>query len=97
MTYPATTPPAASRPLWLTRCHGDRYMLTYLPPVIARIVGTRHHDAFEDSGEPISIRHLCEGGVMAQLGLTQPLKPLTPTRVWLAMEFLEPVELDSRE
>lgn len=68
--------------LYLTKCHGGRYLLTVLRPGIARIRGTNHLDAFEQLGEPIAVRHLCEDGVRALFGFT--LEPLTPTRVQVA-------------
>jgi hypothetical protein len=67
--------------LWLTKCHGGRYMLTALSPKIASIRGTPHRDAFERAGEPVSARHLCEPGVLKIFGAI--LEPLIPTRVEL--------------
>ncbi len=72
--------------LWLTKCHGGRYMLTALKPTIGRIRGTPNHDAFERMGEPVSARHLCEFGVTALFQTTVP--PLTPTRVELNGKIL---------
>jgi hypothetical protein len=65
--------------LWLTRCHGGRYLLTRKLPVLAKIEGTNDLDAFEQPGEPISVKHLCEPGVIALLGAALP--PLTPTKI----------------
>ncbi len=67
--------------LWLTKCHGGRYLLTVLKPTIHRIRGTRDMDAFEVPGEPICVKHLCEPGIRAMLGRT--LEPLKPERIEL--------------
>lgn len=73
--------------LWLTKCHGGRYMMTFMPPVIAQIRGSKHDDAFEQVGEPIAVRHLCEDGVRSLFGFT--LEPLVPTRVEVAGRKIE--------
>lgn len=67
--------------LWLTKCHGGRYLLTVLKPTIHRIRGTRNLDAYEVPGEPIAVRYLCEPGVRALLGRT--LEPLQSERIEL--------------
>jgi hypothetical protein len=72
--------------LWLTQCHGGRCLMTVLKPTIASIRGTEHLDAFEQVGEPIAVRYLCEGGIKALLG-TMP-EPLTPTRIELTARYL---------
>lgn len=73
--------------MWLTRVHGGRYLITLFEPVIAKIRGTDHLDAFERVGEPIAIRYLCEGGVKSFIG--EHLPPLTPTRVELSVTILD--------
>ena len=78
--------------LWLTKCHGGRYLLTALKPTIARIRGTEYYDAFEHVGEPIAVRYLCEMGVVSLLGITLP--ELTPTKIELDAKVL-PVKLSS--
>lgn len=72
--------------LWLTKCHGGRYLLTVLPPRIHRIRGTPHMDAFEELGEPIATRYLCEAGIVRLIGA--PLPALTPTRIRLSAELV---------
>lgn len=76
--------------LWLTKCHGGRYCLTKRPPVLHKIDGTKHIDAFDQPGEPVSVRHLCEPIVQMILGRT--LEPLTPTKIEIAARVLEPVD-----
>lgn len=61
-------------------------MLTYLPPTIERIRGTKDMDAFEQVGEPIGIRHLCEGGIKSLFGHLP--EPLTPVRIEIAARYL---------
>lgn len=73
--------------LWLTKCHGGRYLLTVFRPTIHRIRGTPHDDAYEIPGEPIAVRYLCEPGVKALIGTT--LEPLTPTRIRLTGALLQ--------
>lgn len=65
--------------LWLTRCHGGRYILTLLKPEIAQIRGTHIMDAFERIGEPIAVKHLCAAGVKSLMGVE--LEELVPTKV----------------
>lgn len=72
---------------WLTRCFGGRSMLTTLKPVIHRIYGTRHLDAFEAPGEPTAIRHLCEGGVRRLFGFLPD--PLVSVHVRLTAERID--------
>jgi hypothetical protein len=72
--------------LWLTRCHGGRYMVTNHQPIIQRITGTRDLDAFESPGEPVGVRHLCEGGIESLLGHVP--EPLTPVRIELTARYL---------
>lgn len=45
-------------------------------------------DAFEHVGEPISVKHLCEAGVLSLLGVT--LQDLTPTKIELKASLLVP-------
>lgn len=73
--------------LWLTKCHGGRYLLTALRPTISRIRGTEFLDAFERVGEPIAVRYLCEAGVVSLLGTTLP--ELTPTKIEINASLLE--------
>ena len=79
--------------LWLTKVHGGRYLVTALKPIIARIRGTPHMDAFERVGEPIAVRYLCEGGIKSLLGTT--LEPLVPTKVEVTAELLKPLPHES--
>ena len=72
--------------LWLTRCHGGRCIVTYHKPIIQRIFGTRNFDAFEHPGEPVGVRHLCEGGIESLLGHVP--EPLTPVRIELTARYL---------
>lgn len=51
-----------------------------------RIRGTKFLDAFEVAGEPISVKHLCEAGVLALLGRT--LEPLQPQKIELKAEVI---------
>jgi hypothetical protein len=51
-------------------------MLTLYEPVIARIRGTVHEDAYKQPGEPIGIRHLCADGVAKHFG--QQAEALAP-------------------
>ncbi len=70
-------------------------MLTVLPPVIAEIKGLRDaisgapiFDAFERAGEPVAVRHLCQGGVKALLGTLPPY--LSPTQIDLDANYADP-------
>lgn len=45
-------------------------MITYLRPIIAQIRGTQILDAFEELGEPVATKHLCEAGVKSLFGHT---------------------------
>lgn len=80
-------PEPITHEMWLTRCRGGRSMLTCLKPVVKRIYGTRHLDAFAAHGEPIEVKHLCEAGVLRQFGELPEL--LVPRRVRLAAEFVD--------
>lgn len=62
-------------------------MLTHLRPEIHRIEGTRINDAFEVPGEPIGVRHLCEGGIKALFGILP--EELVSRRVKLTAEFVD--------
>jgi hypothetical protein len=73
--------------LWLTKCDGGRYYLTKLRPIIARIRGTDRFDAFERTGEPIAVRHLCAPGIVALFG--SELEPLVPTKIEVTAKFLK--------
>jgi hypothetical protein len=76
--------------LWLTKCDGGRYMLTALCPTIARIRGTTKMDAFERVGEPINVKHLCEPGIKAFLGVE--LEPLEPTKIEITGKLLSNIK-----
>jgi hypothetical protein len=62
--------------LWLTRQRDGNYMVTLYRPVITRVRGTVHDDAYMQAGEPIGIRHLCADGVAAHFG--QQAEALAP-------------------
>lgn len=71
---------------WLTGRLDGKFMVTYLEPVIHRVIGTRKLDAFEQYGEPTGVMHLCPGGTLAMFGrLPEPLKP---ERVEIAGRFI---------
>lgn len=55
--------------LWLTRRHGGLYMLTAFKPVVARVRGTDHSDAYMRIGEPIGVNGLCPEGVRSLFGV----------------------------
>lgn len=71
--------------LWLTRCHGGRYLLTAMKPLILPIRGYKTeagepvYDAFERGGEPIAVRYLCEGGIRSLFKKDFPF--LTPIKI----------------
>lgn len=57
---------------WLTRRRsGESYLLTRHPPVIARVEGTRHTDAYLEPGEPVGVT-MCAVGVEAEIGRELP-------------------------
>lgn len=81
--------------LWLTRCHGGRYILTALKPTITQIRGFRGpngeeiFDAFERPGEPIAVRYLCEGGIRSLFKKDFPY--LTPVKIELTAKEIEEI------
>lgn len=77
--------------LWLTPCRGGRGLLTFIPPVIARIKGSPHEDAFEQVGEPIAIKHLCEDGMQSALKEHGQVlgPPLQPRRVEMTLRYID--------
>ncbi len=81
--------------LWLTKCHGGRYLLTVFKPTIARIRGTEYFDAFERVGEPIAVRYLCEAGIVSLFKTTLP--PLTPTKIEITGSFLADLKEQDEE
>jgi len=74
--------------LHLSRQADGRYMLTALPPIRAAVRGAGGaEDLYLRAGEPIGIRHLCQGGVRALFGVE--LKPLESVRVELTGHVVE--------
>jgi hypothetical protein len=61
-------------------------MLTYYKPTIQRIAGTRDLDAFEVPGEPVGVRHLCEGGIKTLLGHAP--ETLVPAQIEIAARYV---------
>lgn len=82
--------------LWLTRCHGGRFILTALKPTITQIRGFKNpdgsaiYDAFERPGEPIAVRYLCEGGIKSLFKKEFPY--LKPIKIELTAKEIEEIK-----
>lgn len=78
--------------LYLTEVYGGRSLLTFKKPLRHKIDHTDIWDMFPQYGEPIDVRHLCQGGIRTAIGTKRTgliLAPLTPTRVRLVLEVID--------
>jgi hypothetical protein len=69
--------------LFLSRTAGGTYLITQLPPIVEKIVGTDRQDVFARPGEPVDVRHLCPEAMHALYKIT--LAPLEIIRIRLGI------------
>lgn len=81
---------------YLTEVYGGRSLLTHKIPLRYRIEHTDIWDMFPQYGEPLDVRHLCQGGVRTLISTKRTglvLAPLRPTMVRINCFVLEPEKL----
>lgn len=75
--------------LWLSRQHDGSHMLTYLKPIWKGVKGTAYEDFYIEPGEPIGVRHLCQGGVKSLFNVE--LEIGNSIRVEMLGKIIEPI------